>query len=230
LDFRFEDLNATISEYLAYFLEYSSLKTIPLITMATKPIIVIVYGGWHVPENFDDLKVILQAAGYEVHVPRLPSSNGSRPPNADLSDDTKLVRSLVKELLENGCNVVALMHSYGGQVGSNALHGLSSESRSAQGLKGGVSHLIYLSAFAVPEGTSMRDKAKDFASADSLPKHIDMAEDGSCMNLDAKTRLIGPGRDGTESEAYIKSLMRWNGNCAYPGGKSRLPISTQLKI
>lgn len=40
---------------------------------ATKPVIVIVHGAWHVPASYDKLTKGLEAAGYEVHVPRLPS-------------------------------------------------------------------------------------------------------------------------------------------------------------
>lgn len=40
---------------------------------STKPVIVIVSGGWHVPATYDRLTKALEAAGYEVQIPRLPS-------------------------------------------------------------------------------------------------------------------------------------------------------------
>ncbi|KAF7534584.1 hypothetical protein G7054_g6142 [Neopestalotiopsis clavispora] len=179
--------------------------------------VVIIHGGCHVPENYSDLKAVLEATGYDVYIPRLPSMNGSRPPNADLADDSKLVRHFVEDLLEEGegRNVVALMHSYGGAVGSNALHGLDIASRSAQGLKGGVSQLIYLSAHALLEGKSMIDKVKEFGDLDVLPVAFDFAEDGSCLGREMDKFVVGPGRGAAETEAYIKLLTRWNSRCFY---------------
>lgn len=39
----------------------------------TKPVIVIVHGGWHVPASYNKLISALEAHGYEVQIPRLPS-------------------------------------------------------------------------------------------------------------------------------------------------------------
>ncbi|KAK6956857.1 hypothetical protein Daesc_002138 [Daldinia eschscholtzii] len=36
-----------------------------------------------------------------VHVPRLPSTNGARPPNTDLSADSELVRTYVESLVDD---------------------------------------------------------------------------------------------------------------------------------
>ncbi|RYP56778.1 hypothetical protein DL770_010814 [Monosporascus sp. CRB-9-2] len=185
---------------------------------STKPAIVIVHGGWHVPASYEKLATALESAGYEVHVPRLPSMNQARPPNADLSTDTELVRSYVEALVGAGRTVLALLHSYGGQVGTNALRGLGLEARSAAGLAGGVSHLVYLSGYAVPEGTAMMDKVREFGHMDLVPVAFDFAEDGSCVHRDPRPLLVGPGGpsgDGAEVEAYLETLARWNGKCMY---------------
>ncbi|KAK8069448.1 hypothetical protein PG994_006064 [Apiospora phragmitis] len=71
------------------------------------------------------------------------------PPNSDLATDTRTVRSYVQSLIEAGRSVIAMLHSYGGQVGTNALIGLGLEARAKEGLKGGVSYLIYMCAFAM---------------------------------------------------------------------------------
>ena len=47
------------------------------------------------------------------------------------------------------------MHSYGGQVGTNALSGLGATKRAAEGKPGGIIELVYLAGFAMVEGTSM---------------------------------------------------------------------------
>lgn len=40
-----------------------------------KPTLFIVHGGWHVPESYEKLISALTADGYEVHCPRLPTTN-----------------------------------------------------------------------------------------------------------------------------------------------------------
>lgn len=42
---------------------------------AVKPTILIIQGGWYVPENYEQLTIALEKAGYEVHCPRLPTTN-----------------------------------------------------------------------------------------------------------------------------------------------------------
>ncbi|MCJ1296909.1 hypothetical protein MMC34_008477 [Xylographa carneopallida] len=108
------------------------------------------------------------------------------------------------------------MHSYGGQVGSDALVGPSCASRAAQNLPEGVSRLVYLTAFVVPEGTAMMDKVKEFGHMDLVPLAFNFAEDDTCLNNDPMTLLIGPSavRDG-EVDQYLVTLVRWNGKGMY---------------
>jgi pimeloyl-ACP methyl ester carboxylesterase len=87
------------------------------------PTILIIGGGWHTPRSYGAVTKELELANYDVHVPTLPSMNGSRPPNADLTNDTDHVRSVAEALVNEGHSLVVFMHSYGGQVGTNALHG-----------------------------------------------------------------------------------------------------------
>jgi pimeloyl-ACP methyl ester carboxylesterase len=118
------------------------------------PVILVVGGGWHTPQSYHTLTTHLEYAGYAVHVPTLPSMNGSRPPNADLNSDTVHVRSVTKNLVEAGHDITVLMHSYGGQIGTNALYDLGLEHRKKKGLTGGISNLIYLSAYAICSSSS----------------------------------------------------------------------------
>ncbi|KAK8018090.1 alpha/beta-hydrolase [Apiospora marii] len=182
--------------------------------------IVLVHGGWHIPSTYSKLVDLLRSSGLEVHVPRLPSMNEARPPNADLATDTQLIRTCVESLVEAGRSVVAVMHSYGGQVGTNALTGLSRESRARRSLPGGVAHLVYMSAFALPEGGSMVGKVKEFGHEALLPLAFDFDEqDNSVVCRDPKLSLVGDGAgadaDDAEVEAYLASLVRWNGTCMY---------------
>lgn len=141
--------------------------------------------------------------------------NETRPPNADLASDTIAVHSLVEGLVNAGRVVVALAHSYGGQVASNALYGLGLQARSDQGLPGGVSRIIYMAAFAVKEGTSMIDVVKAHGHESLIPIAFLFDEDQSVVSADPKTLIVGEGADPTELESYVGTFVRWNGKCMY---------------
>lgn len=178
----------------------------------TKPTLVLIHGGWHTPSTYSKLTSSLKSFGYEVHVPSLPSMNGARPPNADLATDTAFVRRYVESLIDAGHTVTAIMHSYEGQVGTNALHGLSLQRRQQPS---GVASLIYMCAFALPEGVSMIDKVREFGHEHRIPLAFDFAADDSCVVRDPKALLVGPGVEDAEAEEYVSSLGRWNGRCMY---------------
>ena len=129
----------------------------------------------------------------------------------NLADDTALLRGYVESLADAGRTVIAIMHSCGGQVGTNALYGLGLNNRT----HGGVAHLIYMCAFALPEGGSMVGKVKEFGHEHLLPLAFDFADDNSCVDRDPKNLLIGPGIDDAEVEIYVSSPVRWNGKSMY---------------
>ncbi|KAI1203574.1 alpha/beta-hydrolase [Nemania serpens] len=184
---------------------------------SNKQAILIVHGGWHVPESYTKLTTALESSGFEVHIPALPSVKDVRPPEGDLSSDTATIRDYAECLVNGGRTIIALLHSYGGQVGSNALHGLGVQTRSAQGLQGGISHLIYMTANAGTEGTSMMDKVEEFGNIDLVPIAFDIAEDSSCLSRDPKTLIVSPGpeHDAEEVDKYLSTFTRWNARCMY---------------
>ena len=99
---------------------------------------------------------VLEAQGYPTVCPTLPSIDAS-PPTVDLPDDAKLIRSQLQRLVEDERKeVVVVVHSYGGVVGSEAVtQELGAEQRGRQGLDGGVIRLLYICAFVVPVGHSL---------------------------------------------------------------------------
>lgn len=176
-----------------------------------KPTIVIVSGGWHLPETYTKFTEALNKAGYEVFVPRLPSMSGDRPPTAGLEADTSAIRSFVADLISKGHNIAAIMHSYGGQVGTNAFFGLGSGAGT-----GGIFHLIYMTAFAQPSGKSMIDKVEEFGHGHLMPLAFDFADDKSVVSRDPKTLLVGnTSLPEAEVDAYVNMFRRWNGQCMY---------------
>ncbi|KAK4674154.1 hypothetical protein QC763_117940 [Podospora pseudopauciseta] len=186
-------------------------------TSTQKPTIVHVNGAWHTPSSMTKLITSLRTLDYEVHCPRLTSVNGARPPNSSLATDSELLRSYVSSLVEAGREVVIIMHSYGGKVGTNALHGLSREARSKKGLGGGIVQLIYVCAFALAEGQSMAALIAEFGHEESMPVVFNIHEDGGLSFRDAKGPLIGDdlGESNEEEvQAYLDSLVSvWNGLC-----------------
>lgn len=105
----------------------------------------------HKPVSYDKLVNAVQTAGHEVHCPEHPSMNEARPPTASLAEDSASMRSYAQKLVDAGKRVVAVMHSYRGQVGTNSLYGMGLKTRSEQGLSGGVSELVYVTSFVLPD-------------------------------------------------------------------------------
>ncbi|GAQ87851.1 hypothetical protein KFL_003820060 [Klebsormidium nitens] len=69
------------------------------------------------------------------------------------------------------------MHSYGGTVGTEAVHAtLGKCAREAEGKAGGVLRLVFLCAFVVQEGASLLSLSKGEA-----PPYLIINEDGSCV-------------------------------------------------
>lgn len=181
---------------------------------SSKPAIIIISGAFGTPKSYGKLASALESKGYEVHVPRLPINSEARPPIAGLEEDTAFIRSYVEALIAAGRKVVAIAHSYGGQVMTNALYGLGLETRSAQGLEGGVSNLIYMTAFALPKGMSTSEKLGEFGNTEDYVSLVfDVGEDQSVTLKDHRAffGLSEPGIKESEIEEYIQNSTRWNG-------------------
>ncbi|KIW98634.1 uncharacterized protein Z519_00295 [Cladophialophora bantiana CBS 173.52] len=125
--------------------------------MSSKPVIVFVPGAWHVPETFHLVVDELEAAGYETKGVKL-ASVGSPEPLRDFQPDVEAIQQAMRPFIEEQeKDVLLVVHSYGGIVGNEAVKGLDKASRERQGKKGGVSHIYFCCAFALPEGVSLMD-------------------------------------------------------------------------
>lgn len=121
----------------------------------TKPAIVLAHGAWHVPQHYGHFIQQLQQAGFEVVCPLLPTCDETKRLNASMYNDAQVIRSHVISLLNSSREVIMLLHSYGGAVGTEAVKDLSKGSRAPQGLHGGVVRLIYMCAFMLQVGESV---------------------------------------------------------------------------
>jgi hypothetical protein len=117
----------------------------------SKPTIVCVPGAWHTPEIYAKVLDILSSHGYPTVGLPLPSA-GATPPHANFDEDVKGIRDCLTELVEDGKEVVLVTHSYTGMPGAEAPAGLGKKERQAANLKGGVIRLVFIMAFAMPEG------------------------------------------------------------------------------
>ncbi|OAX83797.1 hypothetical protein ACJ72_01834 [Emergomyces africanus] len=118
-----------------------------------KPHIALISGAWHSPVHYQELSNFLEKAGYLVSSIRLPSVGSSDPKKESVNGDAIAIReNLLLPLLDDGKDVVMVMHSYGGCPGSAAAAGLSKTERKTGG---GVIGLIYIAAFLAREGDSL---------------------------------------------------------------------------
>lgn len=122
--------------------------------MSQQPIIVLVPGAWSLPFFYDGLRSSISHQGLTSEAIAHPSI-GAEPPTKTLDDDVNHLRDVLTEHCDSGKNVVVVAHSYGGLVSSGAVQGLGVQERKANGETGGVSLIIYMTAFVVPKGQSL---------------------------------------------------------------------------
>ena len=118
----------------------------------TQPTIVLVPGAWHKPEVYSSVTSNLEAHGYPTVSLPLPSA-GAMPPNMTFDEDVRAIRDCLTTLVESDeKEVILVVHSYTGMPGAEAPKGLGKKERQEKGLNGGVIRLVFIMAFAMPEG------------------------------------------------------------------------------
>ncbi|KAJ9255373.1 hypothetical protein DTO207G8_3129 [Paecilomyces variotii] len=120
---------------------------------AQKPVLVFIPGAWHTPEYFTDVINKLKVHEYETHALLLPSVGGAGIITA--TDDAAFIRKTTTSLVNEGKDVLMVMHSYGGIPGTESTKGLLKKEREIEGKKGGIVGLVYMTAFLLPEGQSV---------------------------------------------------------------------------
>ena len=138
----------------------ASNKPITSLQSQELPTILLVQGSFQIPQVYSKLVQGLEAQGYPTIHPQLPSCSNTDSPNfpqVSLVDDALAIRTeLTRQVEYEGKNVVVVMHSYGGLVGSEAItEDLTWAKRRAQGLPGGVIHIFFYAAFLLNEGQSI---------------------------------------------------------------------------
>ena len=142
------------------------------------PAIVLVPGGFQTPWHYEKLLHNLQALGFETHCPQLPTSSGRT--DATLSDDVATIRRELDPLVSAGRRVILVAHSFGGIPTSNATRGYSLRERRAEGLPGGVVHVVYMCAFMLLAQEAARSVGETSKSPTSC---VEIREDGMAVSV-----------------------------------------------
>ncbi|KAJ5579809.1 uncharacterized protein N7459_005794 [Penicillium hispanicum] len=117
-----------------------------------KPTLILAPGAWYPPTAFDPL--IERLDGYTCHKIAFPSVQQATTVT-DLQPDIASVRARVEQEAAAGRDVVVVSHSWSGLPVNSALDGLGKAEREAAGQQGGVTKLVFLSAFIPDVGESL---------------------------------------------------------------------------
>lgn len=117
------------------------------------PHILLIPGFWEGPSVYDSVISSLQAHGYTAQAIPLSSTGHASPGNPSMKDDVAFIRAVIAPLVEEeGKEVLLVLHSAGGFLGSMAIEGLSRKEREATGKQGGVVKIVFLSGAIWKEG------------------------------------------------------------------------------
>lgn len=138
---------------------------------STKPTVVLVPGSFCSGAlQWDVVIDKLHDAGYEALAVELQTvSPPSTAPAKTMADDAAHIHGVVEALADDGEDVVLVMSSYGGIPGTQAVKDLSRKERQAQGKKGGIAALVYVSSLLINEGESSTDSFAPFAQPTDTP-------------------------------------------------------------
>ena len=118
------------------------------------PAIIMVPGATQKSEHYAPLATILTSRGFDTYPLTLPSVDRCESVK-DFTEDVDLIHMKVSSLVDEGRDIIVVMHSYGGMPGSQALKGLGKRERAGQGKPGGVIRLVYIAAWVIDEGETM---------------------------------------------------------------------------
>ena len=121
-------------------------------------VVILVPGAWHSPRHYDLVFEELRQEGFHAICERNPSCDCTNPDDTSTAGDASAIRRSIISRLNQGSEVVVIMHSYGGCPGAAAAQGLSKTERQAAGQPGGVIGLIFICAFVANKGDSLIGK------------------------------------------------------------------------
>ncbi|KAF2162294.1 hypothetical protein M409DRAFT_27298 [Zasmidium cellare ATCC 36951] len=146
-----------------------------------RPAVVFAHGAWHQGLHWSSVASKLEAAGYEVSTPTMPSVSGTALEDA-LHADSAALKTALETLTHQNKDVVLVMHSYGGKYGSEAVAEFHLDpANTQQPGQGRILHLLYVSAIIIPQGKSNAE--------DANTSHTVSFEDGLLHHLEPHHRF-----------------------------------------
>lgn len=182
-----------------------------------RPVVLLIHGAWHTPAHYYPLLHALTVAGFLTLCPQLPTCNNIVPPPYSLADDVGMVREVALDLADRGHPIIALMHSYGGVVGTEALAGLGwharrkyrpNDSEEVEHPVGGVVALVYMASFLLPVGFSL---ATPFGG--KLPPFMTEYPDGTCSMKDPYIRFFSADTNSEQAKSPKEFSMQESPSC-----------------
>lgn len=140
-----------------------------------KPVL-LVHGAWHGAWSWAGVQTELDARGVPSYALDLPGHGASSQPFTDLHGDARHVTATIDHLADRtGQDIVLVGHSYGGAVISQAAAWTSR-----------ISSLVYVAAFVLHDGDSMRRLASLVDVPEEPPSLLGAARrrDGEVLLLD----------------------------------------------
>jgi hypothetical protein len=132
-----------------------------------KPTILFLPCAWHTTAYYTPVRTTLSTYGYSTAAIALPSLN----PHTniyDFSEDVKVIKNAVTNLVDEGKDIILVCHSYSGLPGPEALRGLGKLERQKNGKKGGVTRLVFVMAIMLPEGKG----TAPYGDVSVIPPHV----------------------------------------------------------
>ncbi|KAK5096752.1 hypothetical protein LTR70_002878 [Exophiala xenobiotica] len=129
--------------------------------VSTKPVMVIVPGGFCSPQTYEHVEQLLHQQGYETIIPNLTVCGDLSSKTAasrewrdmaekGVADDVKLIHSLLLPLLDQGRKAVIVAHSYGSVPAMLSIEGQTVSERAERNSIGGIIAYVNVSGFAHP--------------------------------------------------------------------------------
>lgn len=117
-----------------------------------KPVVVIIHGAWQRQQQYQLLGQSLLDRGFEVLRPENATAGReiAEIQGKAYLDDVAVIHKAIEPSLAAGREIVLVCHSYGGIPTSAAAEGYQVHERKEKGLAGGIKHIVYLAAAALP--------------------------------------------------------------------------------
>ncbi|MCJ1310865.1 hypothetical protein MMC25_004533 [Agyrium rufum] len=122
---------------------------------STKPIFFIVQGTMHVPEHWAPFQAKLTAEGYQSRCIALPEIGANARTSPEYDNVNAIQEELKKLVIKEGKEVIVVLHSAGGNPGSQAIKGLERTFQKSQGNPSGIIGIVFIAAFLIPEGSNL---------------------------------------------------------------------------